>query len=299
MSSAILVQLVLLGAIWGASFLFQRVTVPVIGFGMTAAVRMLLAAITMWLLLKLLGKPLEWARRWRDFLIVGITASGLPFLCFAFGAGHLPAGYLGVLNATTPLFTVLLGWLAGARPSLSKLVGVFVGVAGVFVLAKFGSVDFSFSTALAFGVVLIAAISYATSARAAKARFPGVDPLVVAGGNMIGGALPLVPLAAFSVPAQWPPLNVVLALLALGVVCTAFAFVLFYRILAAVGSERTVTVTFLIPIFALLWGALFDNTPITWAMAGGCALVLCAVALIFELVPGFARTSAPAASTAE
>ena len=301
MNPAALFRLVLLGMIWGASFLFQRVCVPAVGVGMTAASRMLFAAVTLFVVLLVLRKPLQWRKRWRDYLIVGITASGLPFLLFAFGAGHLPAGYLAVLNATVPLFTVLLGWAGGTQPSASKFAGVGVGVLGVFVLAKFGSVEPGWPTVLAFAAGLGAAVLYSISARAAKARFPDVDPLVVAGGNMIGGALPLIPVAALSLPAQLPSLGVIAALAALGILCTAIAFILFYRLIADIGSERTVTVTFLIPLFAQTWGALFLSEHITLASATGCGLVLLAVALIFELVPGFrrapARVAAPLVAT--
>lgn len=259
---------------------------------MTAAARMLFAAVTLSLVLVAMRKPLQWRARWRDYLVVGIGAAGLPFVCFAFAAYSLPAGYLAVLNSTVPLFTVLIVWIAGARPSASKIVGVIVGVVGVCTLARFGSATLSWQTALAFCAGLVAAALYAISARAARRRFPDVDPLVVAAGNMIGGALPLIPVAAFNIPAQLPSLGVIGALLMLGVVCTAVAFALYFRILRDIGYERAVTVTFLVPVFAQTWGALFLHEPITLVSVIGCGLVLFAVALIFERMPGFARTPA-------
>jgi drug/metabolite transporter (DMT)-like permease len=110
---------------------------------------------------------------------------------------------------------------------------------------------------------------------------------------MIGASLPLLPWGAYSLPEQMPSIGVLLALLALGVVCTGLAYAIFYRLIQEAGSERAVTVTFLVPIFAQAWGAMFIGEPITWASAAGCLLVLFAVALIFERVPGFARTVAP------
>ena len=145
-------------------------------------------------------------------------------------------------------------------------------------------------------LVLGAAVCYAIAARAAQQRFPGVDPLAVAAGNMIGASLPLIPVAAWNFPTHWPSAAAIGSLLVLGIVCTAIAYILFYRILAAAGSERTVTVTFLIPVFALIWAALFLHGPITWAAIVGCALVLFAVALIFEKVPGFKPKPALAAA---
>src|SRR5262249_54963341 len=133
-------------------------------------------------------------------------------------------------------------------------------------------------------------VLYAFNARMVKERFAGADPLVVATGSMIGATLPLLPWGATSLPAQMPTVGVLFALLGLGVLCTGLAYAIFYRLIQEAGSERAVTVTFLVPIFAQVWGALFIDEPITWASAAGCLLVLLAVALIFERVPGFGRT---------
>jgi drug/metabolite transporter (DMT)-like permease len=285
--------LILLGMIWGSSFLFQRIIVPVVGSGVTAAGRLVLAALVLAAILAATRRSLEWRRRWRDYLLVGLIGAGLPFAFFAFAAHYLPAGYSAVLNATVPLFTVLIGWASGTRPSASKLAGVFVGVLGVVTLARFGEVELNWMTVAAFVCTLAASVLYAFNARMVKERFAGADPLVVAAGSMIGASLPLLPWGAYSLPEHMPSIGVLLALLALGVVCTGLAYAIFYRLIQEAGSERAVTVTFLVPIFAQAWGAMFIGEPITWASAAGCLLVLFAVALIFERVPGFARTIAP------
>jgi drug/metabolite transporter (DMT)-like permease len=285
--------LILLGMIWGSSFLFQRIIVPVVGSGVTAAGRLVLAALVLAAILAVTRRSLDWRRRWRDYFLVGLIGAGLPFVFFAFAAHYLPAGYSAVLNATVPLFTVLIGWASGTRPSASKLAGVFVGVLGVVTLARFGEVQLDWMTVAAFVGTLAASVLYAFNARMVKERFAGADPLVVATGSMIGASLPLLPWGVYSIPAQMPSVGVLLALLALGVVCTGVAYALFYRLIQEAGSERAVTVTFLVPIFAQVWGALFIGEPITWASAAGCLLVLFAVALIFERVPGFARTVTP------
>jgi drug/metabolite transporter (DMT)-like permease len=289
-----IVYLILLGMIWGCSFLFQRITVPVIGAGMTGAGRMVLAALTLLAVLVLLRRGLQWRARWRDYLLVGSVVMGLPLLCFAFAAHSLPAGYLAVLNATVPMFAVLIGWFQGARPSASKLAGVFVGILGVAILVRFGDLALSWQTALAFAATLAATLMYAIGAIMARKRFGTTDPLVMTAGNLIGGSLPLLPLAAMTAPAALPTPGVVGALVALGIVCTGVAYALYFRILRDAGVERATTVTFLVPLFAQLWGALFLHEPVTWASAMGCAVVLFAVALIFERVPGIKpRTAAP------
>lgn len=292
MTPRTLVNLVLLGMIWGSSFLFQRITVPVLGVATTAVGRIVLAAVVLLAVIALSGKRLQLRARWKDYLLVGMIGSGLPFILFAFAAHSLPAGYSAVLNATVPLFTVLIGWAVGTRPSQSKLAGVVVGILGVVTLARFGVVEMNWMTIAAFAGTLLASVFYAFNARAVKARFADVDPMVVATGAQIGAAIPLLPWIAISPPTQSPTTAALLSLIALGVLCTGVAYALFYRLIRDAGSERAVTVTFIVPVFAQIWGASFLGEAITWASSIGCGLVLFAVALIFERVPGFARTPA-------
>jgi len=300
MNIRILAQLVLLGMIWGSSFLFQRITVPVIGAGATGAGRMVLAALTLLAVLLVLRRPLQWRARWRDYLLAGSIVMGLPLLCFAFAAHSLPAGYLAVLNATVPMFAVLITWMQGTRPSSSKLAGVLVGILGVATLVEFGELALDWHTALGFAATLAASLMYAVGAILVRKRFGSADPLPVTAGNLIAGSLPLLPVAALTTPAVVPSAGVALALVALGIVCTGVAYALYFNVLREAGVERATTVTFFVPIFAQLWGALFLHEPVTWASAAGCALVLVAVALIFERVPGFRpRVAAAVAVVAE
>jgi len=292
MNFATITQLLLLGMIWGGSFLFQRITVPVLGVATTAVGRIVLAAVVLLAVLAATRRKLQWRAHWRDYLLVGLIGSGFPFLLFAFAAHSLPAGYSAVLNATVPLFTVLIGWSAGARPSTSKLAGVVVGILGVVTLVRFGTVELNWTTLAAFAGTLLASVFYALNARTVKARFAAVDPLVVAAGAQIGAALPLMPWIAISPPTQSPTAGAIWSLVVLGVVCTGVAYALFYRLIRDAGSERAVTVTFIVPVFAQIWGAMFLGEAVTWASAIGCGLVLFAVALIFEKIPGFSRPPA-------
>lgn len=287
MSLASFARLILLGMIWGASFLFQRITVPALGASFTAAGRLALAAALLLVMLRMLGRPLDLRRQWRGYLVLGTFSAALPFLFFALAARQLPAGYLAVVNATVPLFTVLLlwGWLR-QRPSTSKLAGVVVGLFGVAVLARYGSVQFGWTSLLAFALGLGASLMYAGSALYIRARYAQTDPLVLAGCSQLGAAVALLPLGLAHFPTVPPALDAVVSLVVLGVVCTGLAYVLYFRLLHDIGTEKAVTNTFLVPIFAQIWGALFLGEHPTWASIGGCALVLVAVALVFELLPG-------------
>ena len=276
-------RLLLLAMIWGSSFLFQRVAVPEVGTGVTAGGRIALAAVALWLLLAALRRPLQWRRHWREYVICGALNSALPFVCFAFAAKYLPAGYSAVLNAMVPMFTVLLAWATTQlRPSLSKLAGVVLGLLGVGVLARFGAVAPSAATVAAFAAGLVAALCYALAALRMRAEFRDNDPLAVATGTQIGSTFLLLTWLVATFPTSLPSQAALGALLMLGLVCTALAYALYFWLLRDAGSERAVTVTLLVPVFAQLWGLVFLHEPIGTASLVGLGLVLLAMALVFE-----------------
>ena len=172
-----------------------------------------------------------------------------------------------------------------SRPSASKLVGVIVGLVGVAVLARYGSVALTTATLAAFAMAFGAAAMYAFSALYIRRRHASSDPLVLAGASQLGAAVVLAPLGIAWLPSAMPEPTVVLSLLALGLVCTGLAYALYFRLLSDIGSEKAVTNTFLVPVFAQLWGAIFLAEHLTVAGAIGFALVLLAVALVLEVIP--------------
>lgn len=276
-------RLLVLAMIWGSSFLFQRIAVPEVGTGVTAGGRIALAAVALWLTLAALRRPLHWRRHWREYVLCGALNSALPFVCFAFAANYLPAGYSAVLNAMVPMFTVLLAWgSTRLRPSASKLAGVVLGLLGVSVLARFGTVSLSAATLGAFAAGLLAALCYALAALRMRVKFRDNDPLAVATGTQIGSTFLLLPWMLASWPAHWPSGAALGALAMLGLVCTALAYALYFWLLRDAGSERAVTVTLLVPVFAQLWGLLFLHESIGAASLVGLGLVLLAMALVFE-----------------
>lgn len=281
-----LIRLLLLGMIWGASFLFQRITVPVVGAPFTAAIRIVLSAIMLVFILRLLGRSLDLRRQWRAWLWLGTISAALPFLCFAYAARSLPAGYMAVINATVPLLTVLMASIMfRMRPSWSKRIGVVVGLVGVGVLARYGSLGMNQQTLIAMGLCFVASTLYAYSSLFIRQRHASVNPLVLAGSSQLGAAIVILPLGLWSLPTRWPDPGVVASLLVLGLICTGLAYVLYFRLLSDVGSEKAVTNTFLVPVFAQIWGALFLHEHLTVAGAFGFALVLIAIALVLEVHP--------------
>ncbi|MBK6376858.1 MAG: DMT family transporter [Xanthomonadales bacterium] len=272
-----LIRLLLLGMIWGASFLFQRITVPVVGASFTAALRLALSAAMLVFVLRLLGRSLDLRRQWRAWLWLGTISAALPFLCFAYAARSLPAGYMAVINATVPMLTVIFAALLWrVRASWSKRIGVVVGLIGVGVLARYGSLGMTQQTLVAIGLCFVASALYAYSSLFIRQHHANVNPLVLAAASQLGAAVAILPLGLWNLPARLPPTGVIVSLLVLGLVCTGLAYVLYFQLISDVGSEKAVTNTFLVPVFAQVWGALFLHERLTPAGALGFALVLLA-----------------------
>jgi drug/metabolite transporter (DMT)-like permease len=270
--------LLLLGAIWGGSFLFLRVAAPEFGPLALIEVRLLVSA-------GMLFAALAWRRQLgglaghgRRFFVVAVTNSAVPFVLFAFAALSLSAGFSAVLNATTPLFGALLGLLVlGDHLAPSRLLGLGLGFVGVVGLV-FGRLATPRSGwAIAAG--LLGASLYAIAIHYTRRRFAGTPPLVIAAGSQLAAALLLLVPALLALPAKMPSAKAWLATLALGILCTGIAQILFFRLLARIGPMRAMLVTYLTPLFGVLWGWLFLAEPLSLEMVVGSAVILLGTAL--------------------
>lgn len=284
-----LVDLLLLAALWGASFLFMRLGAAEFGALPTAAVRVGIAALFLLPLMVMRGNGADLARHWKASLAVGIFNSALPFALYCYALLTINTGLAAVLNATVPMFGALVAWAwFGDRPDGSRLLGLLIGFAGVALLAGGGAGvaagGGAGSPLLAVLACLAACLCYGISASATRRFLTGVPALATATGSQIGASLALVLPAIWLWPAQSPSLKAWLALLCVGVFCTALAYVLFFRLIANAGPAKALTVTFLVPVFAVFYGALFLDEPITHWMIGCAVIIVCGVALSAGLV---------------
>ncbi|MCL4799331.1 MAG: DMT family transporter [Burkholderiales bacterium] len=269
--------LVVLAAIWGGSFLFMRVAAPSFGALPLAEARVALAGIALAAYAVALGRPLPRLADWRAHLVIGAFNSGIPFALFSFAALHIGAAYMAVMNATSPLFGALIGAALGAeRIGPGKLAGMALGIAGVALLVGLGPLDVTPWTLAAALASLAAAACYGFAGHYARRSGTGMTPLALALGSQIGAAAVLAPPTAFALPAALPPPEALASVAALALLCTAAAYLAYFRLIVRVGPVRALTVTFLIPVFGLLWGALFLGERITATMIAGCAAVLVA-----------------------
>jgi drug/metabolite transporter (DMT)-like permease len=286
-------ELLLLAAIWGASFLFMRVAVPSFGPVPLAAMRLAGAALMLLpLILMRQGGWHELKRHARPIAVVGILGSAMPFLMYGVAAQALNAGVMSIMNATTPMWGAIFVWMwLGDKFNGMRMAGLALGFAGVAWLAwdsaSIKSDSLTVSPILAVAACLVATLGYGFVAVYTKKKLVGVTPMVVAAGSQIFGALILAVPAALSWPQQSPSASAWWSTLALATLCTGLAYLLYFRLIAHVGAANATTVTFLIPLFAVLWGTLVLAEPITTAMVIACILIL----LGTGLTTGVLRTS--------
>jgi drug/metabolite transporter (DMT)-like permease len=296
MTVASLVRLLALSAIWGASFLFMRMGAPVLGPTLLIGCRVLLAALFLGVVGVALRKPLDVRRNALHYLVLGLFNSALPFLLFAFAARTLSASLLSILNATAPIWGAAIGalWTRTALPARA-LLGLVLGVAGVALLVGFDASTLRAGAPLAIALALAASLSYGIATNYAKSARK-VEPFANAHGSMWAATLLIAPLLPFAPPAAMPDLTIALAVLALGVVCSGIAYLLYFRLIADIGAASALTVTFLVPVFGVLWGHLILGEPLGWNTLAGAAIVIVGTALVTGFsVAALFRRPAPAA----
>jgi drug/metabolite transporter (DMT)-like permease len=294
-------ELVALAALWGASFLFMRIAVPEFGPVLASALRVAGAALLLLPLMACRGHAGALRQHWRPIAIVGLFNSALPFVLFAVAALAINAGLSSIFNATAPLWGALIAWLwLGDRLSALRVFGLVLGFAGIVFLAwdkaSLRPGEHGVSAAVAIGACLLATLCYGFAANYTRKRLSGVPPLATAAGSqMSAAALLALPALGFA-PTAMPGAAAWASLAALALLCTAVAYLLYFRLIAHIGAPRAITVTYLIPVFAVLWGALFLGEAVTLPMAFGCAVILAGTALASGMRPRL-RPPAPAAET--
>ena len=284
-------RLILLAAIWGGSFLFMRVAAPVLGALPTAFGRVALAALGLAALIGAMRVSCAFRGRFGATLMLGAINSAIPFLMFALAARVLPAGYSAILNATAPLMGVAVGFIGfHERITWTRFAGMTIGLAGVAVLTGSGPVEATGPVLAGIAACLLATTCYAIASFLTRRWITergGLDSRIVAFGSQIGAVIALAPFALWSLASQPLPLrdigaNVWLSMAALGLLCTSIAYILFFKLIAEAGPVKALSVTFLIPLFGVLWGWLALGETATPAHAVGGGLIGIALWLVLR-----------------
>ncbi|HEX5612012.1 MAG TPA: DMT family transporter [Burkholderiales bacterium] len=266
-------RLLVLAALWGGAFIFLRVAAPVLGPAWTAELRVLLGGLALLAWFRWTGFDAELMRHARFHLLIGTVNIALPFALYSYAAMHAPASMLAIVNASAPMFG--LAWNAAFRDervTWRKAAGLALGIAGVALIARPSGDASGLGAPLA--AALGACCAYGLTGVLMKRHASGASPRGMAAGNQLAAALVLLPLLPLLPPLAAPSALVIANVLALALLASGVAFVLYFRLIADIGATRALTVTYLIPLFGVLWGWIFlDETLPGLALAGGALIV--------------------------
>jgi drug/metabolite transporter (DMT)-like permease len=267
--------LILLSAIWGASFIFMRILVPALGPVVTADLRMLIAGAALALFMKATDRRMDWRRNWKRYAVIGLLNSGIPFLLFSFAALHLPASVSVIINSLTPLFGAVgaVLWL-NEKFTLKLMAGLFLGIAGVAIIRSGGSMQINAMTTLSILMCILATMFYGAGGVYVKLNAHDIGPAAIAAGSQLSIGVLFLPLILISPAPSAVTVETAGLMLAFALLCSAVAYIIYYRLMKILGPTKASTVTFLIPVFGFIWGALFLNEAITPQMIIGGLIVL-------------------------
>lgn len=281
------ILLVALAAVWGGAFFFNAIAVKELPVFTIVVARVALAALALVAILKVFGIGLPWDRRvWIAFFGMGLLNNAVPFLLIVWGQQHIASGVASILNASTPLFTVILAHFATEDEKLARgrLVGVLAGLAGVAVMIGGDAVHALGASVMAQLACLVAAVSYALAGIFGRRfRAMGVAPMATAAGQLTASSVLLVP-AMLLIDRPWlfpaPSMNAIAALVGMATLSTAFAYVLYFRLLATAGASNASLVTLLIPVSAILLGMIFLGETLEFKHIAGMAMIALGLAAI-------------------
>ena len=286
MRASDLVRLVTLAALWGAAYLFVRMAVSSLGTAWLTELRVLIAALAMLIYARVISLDLDVRRNLHAYVAMGILNTALPWAMFAYAGNYISAGYMAITNAATPAFGALCGvlWL-GEKLTWRKVLGLVLGLAGVALIVGLGPIEVTAQVVISAVLCVLASACYALGPTYIKKRAPGVPALSMSVGSLVVATVVVIPflpapppLAAFS----W---QVMVAVLGISLLCSAAAYLLYFRLITNVGPTKTLSVTFLTPIFGVFWGIVFLNEALRPMMVVGGAMVLTGTALVLDMMP--------------
>ncbi|MGJ3249015.1 MAG: DMT family transporter [Elainellaceae cyanobacterium] len=277
-------MLLLLAAIWGASFLFIRVAAPILGPVVLVECRVVLAAAALWAYALATQTASSWRMKWKPYLMLGALNCAIPFLLVAIAELRLTASIAAILNATIPLFSIGVAAIARLEQlTIRRMISLWIGFAGVIILIGWSPLPLTRDVLISAGCSLLASLFYAIGGVYSKWAFKHESPLHLAIGQQVGASLLLLPLAVLNLPDQRPSVVAIFAVIALAVLSTAIAYLLYFSLIRNVGATNTLTVALLIPIFGVLWGFLFLDEPLSIGTFAGLALILSSIVWVANL----------------
>lgn len=267
-------MLILLSGIWGSSFIFMRVISPVLGPVITASARLLIGGLFLLIVYKVGGVKLDWKSNWRQLLLIGIISQAIPYFMFAFAALHITSNISVIMNSTSPIFGVILSTIVlNDKVTVQKVVGVLLGTTGVIIISLLNNNGSSSNLLIGICACIVAAFMYGVSSVYIKAKASHLDPKLIATGSQIFAGLSLLP---FTVNSTIGPISIytIILLLIFGIVCSGVASLIYYRLIVEMGPVKTLTVTYLMPFFGIIFSIIFLNERITVPIIIGGSIIL-------------------------
>lgn len=278
-------ELLLLSAIWGASFMFIRIAVPELGPWSLVGVRMGIASMTILPIVLLKGELGMIIRHWRHMLLIGVISTAIPFLFLAVTTQFSSAGFASIINSFTPIWSAIIGWVwLREYLSVRAIIGIFLSFLGMLVMVTDTRTISSSFLLLPVLTGVLATFSYALTGNYARRFVPEVPSLAMAGGSQCFSFLCLLPFMLWFWPEQSISTRTWVSMAALGIICTGFALIMYFHLLKRIGVANTVLVTYMAPVFAMLWGKLVLQEAITLQMLGGAAFILSGIALTTGII---------------
>ncbi len=270
---------------WGASYLFMRYAVPHLGPVLMIELRVLIAGLLLAGFVYATRNTVGWREHWRAFLFVGAVGLALPFVLIAEALTQIDASTAAILNALSPLFATLVAAVWIRDPiTPAKATGIALCLLGTAVLVGWTPAPMTHRQLLAASMSVAATALYGYTIVFTKVKLKGASPMGTSAATLLFAALALVPFTPVTRELSAVPVMAWLALGGLALISTAFAFILYYRLIADVGPVKAITVTLLVPIFGMVWGVIFLDEPLTPGRLAGCAIILAGCSLILGLI---------------
>lgn len=273
--------LLLISAIWGASFIFMVVLSPVFGPVFTSSFRLLSASAFLFIVYSFQNYKINWKKNYKLFLILGIGNSAIPFTLYAYAALYLPASISVILNSTAPMFGAIFGYII-IKESLSykKIIGLALGTLGVGVISSITLTDGTLESYLSVIACILAASLYGISGVITKKYASDIEAKELTFGSITIAGIVLLPFMIFSPITGTVTISLILVLITFGILCTAIAYIIYYILIKELGAVKALTVTYLMPVFGIFWAYVFLDEAISKSVYLGLSIILIGIYLV-------------------
>lgn len=273
--------LVLISALWGSSFLFMKQLSPIFGPFLTSSLRLLVASFVLYFYFIITKTKINWKQNFKWFLVVGVLNSAVPFTLYAYAALNLDASISVILNSTAPMFGAIYGlFILKERLNLTKIVGLIIGTIGVIIITSLAFNANISEIYISIGACILASSLYGLSGNIVKKYVNDLDSKELTLGSMLVAGVLLLPFIFFTKIEEPVTFNIVIMILFFGIFCTGLTYLIYFKLVKEIGPVKSLTVTYLMPVFGILWSFLFLDENITITTIIGLVIILLGIYIL-------------------